>query len=605
MRIVSVQETASTVLILMIFFLMAPVSLAADHYVWCGASFNGNGASLANPSGADQPGAYKGLPTNLTRGDTYYVAGDSACNYASHTFNDAESGTAVISIIKVTSAQSGVQGYTSAMVSNPAEWYIASNSSPETYSPPEWPICQGYYTFDGMTGSTDPIVGPGGQGFVLQSSGYMRGHIYVSTNACSGGPKTFNNVTLHHLEIKTNDNDNYSPLPVTACSYARGVATITTQAPAWSQGWLVGNYVSGSTANHLVSFGISGSAVQVATAVGNTVTVALGSSPCSTLAFLELDIGGSGGVGGYAIYAFAPGNVYNNLDIQYCYLHNSGFDNIVHFDYGAPGTGSVISHNYFTGNIGWPQSHGQPIETAGTSGMTISYNAFIDGMGTAIVFNNSVYMTPGAASNMAFYGNIVALTGNNRNNSGWTALIEDKAPLPGCGATGNSPINGLVVYNNTIANTNSTNGAWSLQMGVIENPNNCSSNWTIQNNLWYNSVHISLGFLAITEDYNSIVNTVLAGWSANTHDFHTDSGSRSPFVSVPSNNFNLSSDTGPSGCTPGKNCLRNGVNLSGLYNIDFVGNVAGANGIVDRGAYQGALNLPPPNPPSNLRVTVH
>lgn len=565
-------------------------AVAANHYVWCGAATNGNGVSLT--------AAYKDLPSDLTRGDTYYVAGDANCTYAPHTFNDAENGTLIIGIIKVTQAQSGIAGYLSTMAAYPAKWSIPIKLSPQTLSLPEWPICQGYYNFDGVTGSTDAIATPGGQGFVLEASGYLpQGHIYISSNSCGGGSKTFNSITLHHIEVRTQNNDNYAAVPVVACQYAGGLATITTVNPGWSQGWLAGDYVSGSTSNHLVSFGVSGSASPIASASGNIVTIALASSPCANLAFLELDIHSPRGVGGYAIYASYPGNVINGLDVQYCYLHNSGFDNIVYFNFGSQGAGSIIAHNFFTGNIGWPQSHGQPIETAGTSGLTIAYNSFIDGMGTAVVFNNSISGVDAHANNMAFYRNIVAETGSNPNNAGWTALIEDKAQA-GCVAAGNSSIQGLLVYNNTIANTNA--GAWDTNLGLIENANNCSSGWVAQNNLWYNSIHIGLGFPAISEDYNSVVNTQVAGWVPNTHDFQSNSGSANPFVST-SLNFNLSVNTGPSTCILGRNCLNDGVMLPTPYNVDIVGNLVGANQAFDRGAFQFAI---PSNQPSNVQVIV-
>src|ERR1017187_1020721 len=182
--------TFRRVFVLVMLVAVPLLSEAANHYVWCGASFNGDGTSLNKPAGTSQPGAYKDLPGSLARGDTYFVAGDPTCSYAPHTFNEAESGTSVISIVKVTSAQSVIAGYTSAMAANPARWMIATKASPELGSFPEWPICQGFYTFDGITGSTDPVAGPGGQGFLLQSSSYMpQGHIYISSNTCTQTPK--------------------------------------------------------------------------------------------------------------------------------------------------------------------------------------------------------------------------------------------------------------------------------------------------------------------------------------------------------------------------------------------------------------------------------
>src|SRR5438445_11254219 len=84
----------------LVFLLLAfpDVSFAANHYVWCGASGTASGADFTNAS--------TDLPSRLTRGDTYYVAGSNSCTYGVHTFNDAPSGTRVISIIKATAANS-------------------------------------------------------------------------------------------------------------------------------------------------------------------------------------------------------------------------------------------------------------------------------------------------------------------------------------------------------------------------------------------------------------------------------------------------------------------------------------------------------------------
>lgn len=67
---------------------------AADHYVRPGAS--GNGTNWGN--------AYGQLPTNLIRGDTYYLAGGS---YGDYTFDDPVSGTKIITIKKATVSAHG------------------------------------------------------------------------------------------------------------------------------------------------------------------------------------------------------------------------------------------------------------------------------------------------------------------------------------------------------------------------------------------------------------------------------------------------------------------------------------------------------------------
>ena len=57
------------------------------------------GATGAN-TGADWNNAYTVLPATLVRGATYYVASGS---YGAYTYDDAESGTTVITIKKATS----------------------------------------------------------------------------------------------------------------------------------------------------------------------------------------------------------------------------------------------------------------------------------------------------------------------------------------------------------------------------------------------------------------------------------------------------------------------------------------------------------------------
>ena len=66
----------------------------ANHYVRQGAS--GNGSDWTN--------AYGNLPENLTRGDTYYMADGS---YGSYTFDDANSGTQIITVKKAIASDHG------------------------------------------------------------------------------------------------------------------------------------------------------------------------------------------------------------------------------------------------------------------------------------------------------------------------------------------------------------------------------------------------------------------------------------------------------------------------------------------------------------------
>lgn len=86
----------STLGICFFFLFFVPITEAANRYVRAGAT----GAA----DGTDWNNAYATLPATLTRGDTYYVADGS---YGAYTFDDAVSGTTVITIQRATVANHG------------------------------------------------------------------------------------------------------------------------------------------------------------------------------------------------------------------------------------------------------------------------------------------------------------------------------------------------------------------------------------------------------------------------------------------------------------------------------------------------------------------
>jgi hypothetical protein len=177
-------------IVILVCVALAIPSVAASHYVWCGASGAATGADFTN--------AYTDLPASLTRNDTYYVAGSASCAYGYHTFNDAESSTNLISITKVTSAQSGIAGYSSAMATNPAKWNTATAHGGGC-GVSVWIIEQGYYTFEGVygiVGTTEPTTGS--FGFDVAYPGDCVSGIFIDGGANS---KVINNITINHTEI--------------------------------------------------------------------------------------------------------------------------------------------------------------------------------------------------------------------------------------------------------------------------------------------------------------------------------------------------------------------------------------------------------------------
>jgi hypothetical protein len=111
-------------------------SLAALRYVRSDANGSGNGSDWTN--------AYTDLPSNLNRGDTYYIADGS---YRPHTFGDANSGTTLITIKKATIADHGTSvGWSDSL--GDGEALFTGNDSIWIFKPGV-----GYYEFLGQRGS--------------------------------------------------------------------------------------------------------------------------------------------------------------------------------------------------------------------------------------------------------------------------------------------------------------------------------------------------------------------------------------------------------------------------------------------------------------------
>jgi hypothetical protein len=150
-------------------FVLAESSEAASYHVRAGAT--GNGADWAN--------ALPQLPAALTRGDTYYVAEGS---YGSYTFDDANSGSSLITIKKATQSDHG----------SDAGWNSAYGDGVAIFS--AWTFSSGYYYVDGQTGG-GPSSWDSGFGFKVVNTKGKR--VVFNQN--------INNITIRHTEITNND----------------------------------------------------------------------------------------------------------------------------------------------------------------------------------------------------------------------------------------------------------------------------------------------------------------------------------------------------------------------------------------------------------------
>ncbi|MGZ3797679.1 MAG: hypothetical protein ACXVB1_15010 [Pseudobdellovibrionaceae bacterium] len=153
------------------FFLLSAftsLSLAATLYVRPGAS--------GNNSGSDWSNAYNGLPSSLTRGNTYYLA---TGNYGDHTFNDANSGTSLITLKKATAADHGTE----------SGWSSTYGTGQAIFT--GWDIYTDYYVFDGQGRNSNWRSGG------LDQYGISTGNTRIDNGMGVGG----DNLTFRYIDI--------------------------------------------------------------------------------------------------------------------------------------------------------------------------------------------------------------------------------------------------------------------------------------------------------------------------------------------------------------------------------------------------------------------
>jgi hypothetical protein len=148
--------------------------------------------------------------------------------------------------------------------------------------------------------------------------------------------------------------------------------------------------------------------------------------------------------------------------------------------------------------------------------------------------------------------------------------------MTGCNSNSEGA-NNVKVYNSTFV---------SLPGGAgIRFPNDKSTGNEALNNMFLNVGAVDWTYVT-KHDYNWFLN------SGDQNEAHMETGTVSPYLNVSAGDFHLKTDT------------TSGATLPAPYNIDPEGNVRGAGGIWDRGAYQFSsdqVSSAPP-PPTSLQA---
>ena len=238
----------------------------------------------------------------------------------------------------------------------------------------------------------------------------------------------------------------------------------------------------------------------------------------------------------------------------------------------------TIRNNIMAENYSGSNCHGEYLGIIGINGLTVANNRFINCVGTACVAFGTCSAPCAADSNMSFYGNLF-YNDNSRSGS-----CPNNFSCIGNGILADidqTPINGLKLYNNTVANwTSATTGASELEFYSTAS-GGANSGIESRNNLFYNNIptNASYGTCASNSYYStSRYGTACSGDQETTGD---------PFVNS-NTDFHLVSDTSA------------WTSLAAPYNVDPDGVTRSSS----RGAYQLASNTPTPTPPSGLQAIV-
>jgi len=249
---------------------------------------------------------------------------------------------------------------------------------------------------------------------------------------------------------------------------------------------------------------------------------------------------------GAAVYILGLDHTYVDITVSRCFLHNSSFIQAANVD------GIVIEYNAFA--AGWAKEaiRGQGRAKNGIIRFNVFSNASQkDPEDPTSGTTAEIGIWDGSANdfdNWEIYGNIFVNTKSIEHSGGVIVVGGD-----GVGFVG-SPTNNTVVYNNTIWNIT---GGFTPPHIIV----NGGSGNVVRNNLWY----------ACEGSPTATANT-----TSNNIEVGAD-----PFVNTAASNFHLAGATSA------------GFSLSSPYNVDFDGEIRGADSNWDLGAYEFDAGGPP------------
>ena len=519
-------------------FTVAGCDGSGNCYVRAGATGSKNGSDWTN--------AYTDLPASLTRGATYYVA---AGTYAPHVFNDAVSGTTLITLLAPTTTTHGTStGWNSSYVGQ-AQWVCSSACGPV------WNVGnENYVVFNGSYCTPNPyypnICTQGTAGFAIVCNGHCgNGNVGNGCTQCgdvmggigyNGSPTTSHDQTFEYIEIDGNHQTSDSGLADAAFDFEGGsynlyFGHLYLQYSTWDF-FLKGNHQGQS------GFGS-----------GNDITI--------EYTFMTRDYTDRGsGTGPHGTPCSCSEGL-TNFTWRYNIITNMVGTNF--------GVDTASGGDYNTGN-----GNGGPWYQYGNLWYADDSSHCAVGDGVMAVYDFS--MTNGD----------VYFVNNSIVNEGYPFCSATDETGFGFGLTYTTPFHGFYEENNLW---------YGDDLSAVNN------NTILQNGTTRNGQGATFS-PAVVHGYDAWFSSPNSG--ANDADTHKQVSSSNPFVNSASTNYLLASDTAPGTTLSNVGTYWNGsAEVANTFNVDMNGVVRGANGTWDRGALQiGGSGL---NPPTGLTATVH
>jgi len=277
---------------------------------------------------------------------------------------------------------------------------------------------------------------------------------------------------------------------------------------------------------------------------GNTILV-------SNITLLHIEIDGTSNepADRDAVYLISGAK---DLTMRYMYIHDIGCDI---FQLRGNFTNFTLEYSKLSRNNSSASCHGDVFEyDNGTALNWIHrYNLFEDVEGTYLWGTHESGTFDGAQ----IYGNVIYRKSAGQFSNGMVSAL-----------SGGGTIQNIRFYNNTI---------YGLDINVAGFGYIRGSNNLVYNNIWYLN-GASLNLDGVTHDYNWFYN------AGNQNETHIQTGSSNPFINSINGDFHLLTPTNA------------GLTLPIPYNIDPDGNIRGADGIWDRGAFEYSENVTCPTP---------